>query len=297
MVLLETEIWPGLLQALKQQQCKTIIINARMTARSLNRYLVWPSIWPPIRPDRILAISPADADRFMQLFGPQAVEIMPNIKFDRVASSTTIATNRNPLKNLIPDTLSFVVLASIRRQEESQVGQLVDAILHSRPQTVVGLFPRHMHRVKAWQEILDRAGIQWSLRSEARGPTTIGSVILWDTFGELQQAYGLCQAAFVGGSLAPLGGQNFLEAMMCGTRPVMGPSWENFLWIGDEIIDSGLLRVVDNWQAAAAQLIKDMDHPAPRDEIISRSLGYIKNRRGGTAQACSAIIDLMADRE
>lgn len=297
MVLLETEIWPGLLRALKQQQCSTLIVNGRMTAGSLKRYQLWPAIWPPIRPDRILAISSSDADRFKQLFGPQAVELMPNIKFDRVAASTSAAKNRNPLKDLIPDSLIFVVLASVRRQEESRVKQVVHTILDRRPQTVIGLFPRHMHRIKSWQEILSRAGITCSLRSEARGPVTAGTVILWDTFGELQHAYGLCQAAFVGGSLAPLGGQNFLEAMICGIKPVMGPSWENFLWVGTEIIDSGLLRIADNWKAVAAQLITDMDHPPTRDDVISQSLAYIKSRRGGTAQVCRAIVDLMAARE
>ena len=297
LVLLETEIWPGLLQALKQQHCKTLIVNGRITAISLKRYLLWPSIWPPIRPDRILAVSSADADRFKQMFGPEAVETMPNIKFDRVAASIPSTKNRNPLKGLIPDSLIFTVLASVRRQEEPRVKQVINTILDRRPQTVIGLFPRHMHRIKSWQEVLSRAGIQWKLRSDARDPVTAGTVILWDAFGELQQAYSLCRAAFVGGSLAPLGGQNFLEAMICGIKPVMGPSWENFLWVGTEIIDSGLLRITDNWQAAAEQLIKDMDHPAPKDDIISRSLAYIKHRCGGTARVCRAIIDILAARE
>ena len=214
----------------------------------------------------------------------------------RVAASIT-SKEHNPLNDLIPDSAIFAVMASVRRQEESRIKQVINTILDKRPKTVIGLFPRHMHRIKSWQDIFNQGGIQWSLRSETRGPATAGSVILWDTFGELQQAYELCKAAFIGGSLAPLGGQNFLEAMICGTRPVMGPSWENFLWVGSEIIDSGLLRVVDNWQAAAAQLIKDMDSPPPRVEIVSQSLAYIKNRRGGTEQACRAIVDFMAARE
>ena len=175
MVLLETEIWPGLLRALKQQQCKTLIVNGRVTAGSLKRYLLWPSIWPSLRPDRILAISSADADRFKQMFGPEAVEIMPNIKFDRVAASISATKIHNPLKDLIPDSLIFAVLASVRRQEESRVRQVINTILDRRPQTVIGLFPRHMHRIKSWQEILNRAGITCSLRSETRGPVTAGA--------------------------------------------------------------------------------------------------------------------------
>ncbi len=295
MVLLETEIWPGLLRALKHHRCRTIIINGRITGRSLKRYLLWPSVWPKIRPERVMAISPADADRFKKLFGPDGIEIMPNIKFDRVAVPAGSPDNRHTISSLVADGRNFTVLASVRHQEEAQVRQIILEILRCRPQTVIGLFPRHLHRIKSWQAILNRAGVRWTLRSTARAPATAGAVIIWDTFGELQQAYGICKSAFVGGSLAPLGGQNFLEALMGGIRPVIGPSWENFLWVGTEIIDTGLLQVAENWQEAVALLIKDMENSPPRDEIIRRAFEYIKERQGGTAGACRAIQALMKD--
>ncbi len=295
MVLLETEIWPGLLRALNQHNCPTIIINGRITDRSLNRYLLWPSIWRQLKPERVLAISPADAGRFQQLFGPDRIETMPNIKFDRLASSAAAANHPDAIKNLLPDGSTFVILASVRRQEEPPVKQIIIEILRNRPQTVIGLFPRHLHRIPSWQEALNQAGIQWSLRSEAKESGTAGMVIIWDTFGELLQAYQLCKSAFVGGSLATLGGQNFLEALICGTRPVIGPSWENFAWVGTEIIDAGLLRVAGNWQEVAVLLMEDMKKSPPRNEIIKRSLEYFKDRQGGTQKACRAITALLED--
>jgi 3-deoxy-D-manno-octulosonic-acid transferase len=220
---------------------------------------------------------------------------MPNIKFDRVASVATSADNQNTIENLVPGSLTFAVLASVRRQEEPLIKQIIDEIFRSRPETVIGLFPRHLHRIQSWQETLNQAGIRWSLRSEAKTPATAGTVILWDSFGELLPAYELCKSAFVGGSLSPLGGQNFLEALICGTRPVIGPSWENFIWVGAEIIEAGLLRVAGNWQEVVALLLKDMESSPPRDEIIKKSLEYIKERQGGTVKACRAISALMED--
>ena len=295
MVLLETEIWPGLLQALNQHNCPTIIINGRITDRSLKRYLIWPSIWRQLRPTRVLAISPADADRFKQLFGRDKIETMPNIKFDRVASAVAPANQPDRLKSLLPNGSTFAILASVRRPEESLVNNIIIEILRNCPHAVIGLFPRHLHRVRAWQETLTRANIPWSLRSAANGPAAAGTVIIWDTFGELQQAYQLCQAAFVGGSLAPLGGQNFLEALICGARPVIGPSWENFAWVGTEIIATGLIRVAGNWQEVATLLVQDLGKSSPRHEIINRSLEYFKDRQGGTQKACRAIAALLED--
>jgi 3-deoxy-D-manno-octulosonic-acid transferase len=297
MVLLETEIWPGLLNALKQHNRPAIIVNGRLTDRSLNRYLLWPSIWSQLRPVKVLAISAADADRFKKLFGPEGIAVMPNIKFDRVASSETASAQSNPIKDLLPDNLQLAVLASIRRQEEAMVAQMIIEILRRRPRAVIGLFPRHVHRIQAWKKRLQQSGLQWSLRSAAQGPATAGSVIIWDTFGELIFAYQLCAAAFVGGSLAPLGGQNFLEALTCGARPVIGPSWENFSWVGSRIVDNKLLRVARNWKEAADQLVDDLANPPQRDEIIEQASAYIKQRQGGTAMACRAIAALMKENQ
>jgi len=290
MVLLETEIWPGLLRALKKYRCKTLIINGRMTARSLKRYLLWPSIWPELRPDKVLAISQTDADRFRRLFGKDGVEVMPNIKFDRIASSTTSTDDTNPINTIVPGGIPFVVLASIRREEEPLVEKIVQAVFDGRPETVIGLFPRHMHRIKYWQEMLNQAGIRWSLRSKTENQVAAGTVILWDTFGELLQAYKICRSAFIGGSLAPLGGQNFLEALVSGVLPIIGPWWENFAWVGQEIIDCGLLRVAGNWQEVAGLLLKDMDSSPFRQDVIEAALEFIEKHRGGTAKACCHIV-------
>jgi 3-deoxy-D-manno-octulosonic-acid transferase len=290
-VLLETEIWPGLLLALKTENCRIIIINGRITEKSLRRYQLWPSIWQSLRPDKVLAISPADADRFGRLFGPDGIEIMPNIKWDRIASTTGSDPAEDKIKTLLPPAGSFVILASVRQPEEPPVKKIVEAVIGSRPQTVVGLFPRHMHRLKYWKKTLDQTGIRWSLRSEIETPVPAGSVVLWDTFGELLPAYRHAKTAFIGGSLVPLGGQNFLEALVNGVRPVIGPSWENFAWVGSGIIESGLLRVADDWRKVADLLLKDIDSPLHRQDIITEALHYIKARRGGTETACRHIAD------
>ncbi|MCP4622365.1 MAG: 3-deoxy-D-manno-octulosonic acid transferase [bacterium] len=293
MVLLETEIWPGLLRALKTQNCKIIVINGRITEKSLRRYHLWPSIWRSLRPDKVLAISSDDANRFGRLFGQDRIEIMPNIKFDRIDSSKSSPPVKNEINTLLPPAVSFVILASVRKQEEPQVKSIVAEIMANRPETVIGLFPRHMHRLPYWQKTLDQMGIRWSLRSEIETRAPADSVVLWNTFGELLPAYRHAKTAFIGGSLAPLGGQNFLEALVNGVPPVIGPSWENFAWVGSEIIKAGLLRVADDWQKVAAILLKDIDSSPPRQDVITATRRYIGARRGGTHIACRHIADCL----
>ncbi|MDP2786213.1 MAG: glycosyltransferase N-terminal domain-containing protein, partial [Sulfurimicrobium sp.] len=274
MILLESEMWPGHLHALKKYGCQTIIINGRMTGRSLKRYLLWKSFWNSIKPDMIYAISKEDADRFGKLFGSEMVKVMPNIKFDRFGNNDTESGFQNPLEKIIARDTPFIVLGSVREKEEHLVEKIILDILKRKPETVIGLFPRHMHRIKHWSDALDRMNIKWALRTNTAERAVKGSVILWDTFGELVHAYKYAGAAFVGGSLAPLGGQNFLEALTCGITPVIGPSWDNFSWVGREIADEGLLRVAKDRQDASDALVEIMENPPSREKIISAAGKY-----------------------
>jgi 3-deoxy-D-manno-octulosonic-acid transferase len=135
--------------------------------------------------------------------------------------------------------------------------------------------------------------IKWALRTNTAKRTAKGSVILWDTFGELVHAYKYAGAAFLGGSLAPLGGQNFLEALNCGVIPVTGPFWDNFSWVGSEIADEGLLRVAGDWHDASDALVEIMNNPPSREKIISAAGKYMKSRQGGAAFACRIIEGLL----
>lgn len=293
MVLLESEMWPGLLRALKKYGCKTIIINGRITTKSLTRYLTWPSLWHMLRPDKILAISENDAKRFATLFGREHVDVMPNMKFDRLGRTEPVSHTRNPLEEILRPDTPLVVLGSVRREEETVVERIILDIHHRRPKTIIGLFPRHMHRIKYWEKALDRLAITWTLRSKTEKHVPSGSVILWDTFGELTLAYKLSQAAFVGGSLAPLGGQNFLEALTCGVVPVIGPSWENFAWVGHEIVKQGLVRIAADWKEVANFLVEDIEKSPSHEKVRKAAIRYVKDRQGGTIRACRLINEFL----
>jgi len=293
MVLLESEMWPGLLAALKKYRCKTLIINGRITAKSLRRYLIWPSLWRDLRPDKILAVSEKDAKRFSVLFGREYVDVMPNMKFDRIGLTQGMPYTKNPLEGILRPDTPLLVLGSVRREEEPVVEKIVVDIHRRLPETIIGLFPRHMHRIKYWKKVLDRLAIPWTLRSKIQKHVPHGTVILWDTFGELPLAYELSKAAFVGGSLAPLGGQNFLEALTCGVVPVIGPSWENFAWVGQEIVEQGLVRNATNWKEVTDILVETMEKSPSYEKVRETALRYVEDRQGGTTLACRLVAEFL----
>jgi 3-deoxy-D-manno-octulosonic-acid transferase len=296
-ILLETEIWPGLLVALKNNDLPTIILNGRLSPKSLQHYLLYPRLFKAIAPTHILSISKADARRFTRLFPTAAVDTMPNIKFDRILFSNDQPVEQNPLLFLFGKNPNLVVLGSVREEEEPYVEKIISKLLNQLPQIRIALFPRHMHRLKDWQQILSEQGWDWHLRSAMTKPISPGAVILWDTFGELSKAYALATTVFVGGSLAKLGGQNFLEPLAYGVQPVIGPSWNNFFWIGEEIFTQNLVQRCADWQTVATALINNMVSPTDPNEIKNRAQTYIQNRQGGTIKACSLIRDLLSKGE
>lgn len=290
MVLLETEIWPGLLLALKQHTCPAIIVNGRMTEKSLSRYRIWTTLWRSIRPRHILAISREDADRFATLFGKSGVGTMPNIKFDRVQETDLTNDALDTFHSVVEPGTDFAVLGSVRREEEADIQNILRDLFKRKPDAVIGLFPRHLHRVPHWQDALNGLGLPWELRSAMQKPARAGQVVLWDVFGELNKAYQRASAAFVGGSLAPLGGQNFLEPLSEGLTPVIGPHWQNFAWIGSRIIDQGLVHQADSWQNVARFLAACLASPGEKQIISQKAAAYIHKRQGGTQQACELIM-------
>jgi 3-deoxy-D-manno-octulosonic-acid transferase len=218
---------------------------------------------------------------------------MPNMKFDRIGLTQGMPYTKNPLEGILRLDTPLLVLGSVRREEEPVVEKIVVDIHRRLPETIIGLFPRHMHRIKYWKKVLDRLAIPWTLRSKIQKHVPHGTVILWDTFGELPLAYELSKAAFVGGSLAPLGGQNFLEALTCGVVPVIGPSWENFAWVGREILDQGLVRSVADWKEVADALVHGMKRSLPHEKVRQAALRYVKDRQGGTIRACRLVAEFL----
>jgi len=299
MVLLETELWPGLLSSLKKRHIPVIMINARLSEKSVSRYLKTPWLWGALAPDTILAISPEDARKFRLIFPHTDTRTMPNIKFDMVipknATDTPVAA---PLPgNPLPPKTPVTLLASIRMEEEPEVGYILDQILFRYPNQVVGLIPRHMHRIPFWQQILTDLGRPWQLRSTITAPVPPGTTILWDTFGELKAAYSHATAAFVGGSLKPLGGQNFMEPVMCGAPTVTGPYLDNFNWVGQGLFTTGVVTRAKDKDQVIHHLCRILANPPHRQQTAAASLGYLHRYQGGTAMAVSAIIKTLQRSE
>jgi 3-deoxy-D-manno-octulosonic-acid transferase len=304
-----------------------------MTEKSAAAYGLLSSFWRQYAPRRVLAVSAEDAGRFAALFGPgTAVSVMPNIKFDRVAENPATEDAATDLRRSagLPDSALLVALASVREEEEELLLPAIRALLGQRVRgapVALAVAPRHMHRVPAWAERLRKAAFPFVRRSSGlafspeghpvgslsgppAGKDSAPPLCLWDTFGELRTLYAAADAAFVGGSLAPTGGQNFLEALAQGLRPVVGPHVENFRWVGEDIFSSGLAIRIAQADALPRALLETLearpspkrrgdrdsadategDRPFGRSCVRERFAAWLARRTGGSDRASAAVV-------
>ncbi len=291
-VLLETELWPGLMHACADAGVPYGIINGRMTPRSLARYFAIAEFLRAAPPAIALAMSGHDATRFAMLFGVERVGLMSNIKFDRVAQESSLKPNLLT-GTVFLATASVAVLGSVREQEEDDVEYMLARLMDERPRTCIALVPRHLERVGSWSKRLKRMGARWALRSQTEEPVAPGTVVLWDRFGELEHLYALARGVFVGGSLRPLGGQNFLEPLAHGIVPVIGPYWDNFAWVGSAILEAGLVQQAEDCKVVTDRLLYLLQRPAPKARVSARFAEYVSARSGGTDIAAGAIANML----
>ena len=281
LVLLETEIWPSLLYVCRKNKIPVVLGNGRMSLKSFCRYYFLRKLLAGIGPGEIAAVSRKDRERFSAVFPYAETALMPNIKFDLLAQAEPIAYVQNPLSSYFKPKHPLIVLGSIRKEEEPLIFNVIQRIHINRPKTTVALFPRHLTRIDKWKDLLQKNYIPWILRSDMQTGTAPSGVIIWDKFGELEPAYALARSAFVGGSLMPCGGQNFLEALAQGLIPCVGPFRDNFHWVGNEILDAGLLIEVKDEQELYQKLI--LSQTGSRENVEKKFREYLQDRLGGTA--------------
>ena len=303
MILLETEIWPSLLYYLKANKTKIMVANARMSKKSFRFYKLSRFFWKNLAPDLVLAILEQDGKRFQKVFESPDIKkpeirIMPNIKFETQETGPSRPHPcRDHIRKFLPERLPLTLLASVNKQEEKEVLLLLKEIIQRFPDQVIGIFPRHMNRIKVWEKKLSGHKLQYHLRSgfdsKTSSPLRYPGIILWDVFGELKTVYDFASVVFVGGTLKPLGGQNMLEPLVSGAFTIIGPYYEDFTWVAEEMIQKGLLVREKSWETVAQSIVNYLKTPVNRDELMQKVQQHIGARQGGAQMVCDEIINLV----
>ncbi|HUF02664.1 MAG TPA: 3-deoxy-D-manno-octulosonic acid transferase [Aridibacter sp.] len=234
-LVLETEIWFNLFREIHRRGIVLAIVNGRLSEKSAENYRRIPkTIGRVLRNvDLVLAQSHENGERFRSLGArKKKIKVTGNIKNDQEAvggDATKVAylRERFSIDNIVP----VIVAASTHQPEEKMLIEGL-RLLKARKgfkKARLMIAPRHPERFEDVAELIGGSGLSWARRS-ANLCVDDGDaeVILLDSIGELRSAYPLANLVFVGGSLIPHGGQNFLEPAIEGKAIVTGPYLHNF---------------------------------------------------------------------
>jgi len=227
-ILLETEIWPNLINNLNKKAIPVMLINARLSERSLNKYQKFSSKLVQKTINQLTLIGSQNdpsSERFLSLGAlPDKVVTVGNLKFDSNEKDNPNTTQS--LQQMIGQR-RVVVFASTREGEEKKIIQSY-VNLKDKFDALLIIVPRHPQRFNEVFNLIVDSGLKVKRRSDGLGCDESNEVLLGDSMGELLSYYSVCDIAFIGGSLIDTGGQNMLEAAAASKPILFGPSVFNF---------------------------------------------------------------------
>ncbi len=224
LIVVENEIWPGMLRAADAAGASIVLVSARMSPRALRRYLrVKPLFRAALgRVDAICAQSEDDAARWRELGAPaERVHVTGNLK----AGGADLAPGPPAIE--LGDRV-VLVAASTQPGEESFVLDACERVWRAHPEALLVLAPRRPERFDEVATLLERRGMSYRRLSASETAMPMESqVLLVDTLGELAGFFPGARGAFVGGTVAPIGGHNVLEPASVGVAVSFGPNLDN----------------------------------------------------------------------
>ncbi len=284
-VFMETELWPALYAGLRRRRIPTLVLNARLSEQSARGYRRIRGLVKPLLQGvtGIAAQSGADADRLLELGAlPSRLEVTGSLKFD-IAVPEAVTEQAELLRvqwSLCGRPLW--VAASTHEGEEVQVLAAHRQVLVDHPSALLILVPRHPERFDRVMERCEAEGFK-TVRRSARQPVGPGiHVLLGDSMGELLLWYRLADLAFVGGSLARVGGHNPLEAAACARPVLCGPWVFNFAEIDQLLGRAGASARVADGAGLAAAVCWLFDDPAERARMGAAGLAVVAENQGAT---------------
>lgn len=298
-VIMETELWPNLYRQCQLRRIPLVIASARLSRRSTDRYRRLGALFKETVAGGIVvaAQGEGDAERFRALgAAAERTHITGNLKFDLTLPPDIGAHGRDLRQRYSPACALWVAGSTHGGVEEEAVVEAHRRVCAVHSGALLVLAPRHPNRfgeVAAW---LERQGMACTRRSQAltTGAAKEGPrVLLLDTLGELLYFYAAADVAFVGGSLAPIGGHNLLEPAALGLPVLTGPNNSNGEDVARLLLDCGAAEVVRNGAELGSRVAALLSDQALRLEIGARGRAAVERNRGALEKLLTLIDSLL----
>jgi len=282
-LVMETEIWPNMINAVKASGATLVYTNVRLSDRSYAGYAKFPAFVKSTLDQIDLFAVQGKADRkHLELLGVAKDKITEtgSIKFD-VNVVPSLRESAEVMRRQLGQDRLIWIAGSTRDGEESKILAAYKVLKKQFPSLLLILVPRHPERFDYMARKVQRRELICVRRTDNLPELTADvDVYLGDTMGELSLMYACSDVAFVGGSLEPLGGQNILEPCALGVPVVFGPHMFNFPDISRWTIKEGAGKMVQDTDELVNVVAELLANPSLRDEMGSKGTAFIDAHRG-----------------
>ena len=270
---IDSEVWPNFLNNLEKRGIPTILLNARITKKSFNRWMMISNFAESIfEKFDICLCSSKETNRYLKKLGAKNIKFFGNLKFSQ--SENQIMNLNKDLKKIISSRKSWC--ASSTHFDEEKVCGIAHLKLKKKHKDILTIIiPRHINRVQSIKKDLKKLNLKVHIDEPKKKINSDIDVYLVNSYGKTKSFYKICKNVFLGGSLIPHGGQNPLEALRYGCKVLHGPNVSNFKEIYYFLKKRGLSNKVNNLNQLVTKLNKSL-----KEKIHSKKIIQNLNREG-----------------
>ena len=288
LALVETELWPNLIDQAQHFQVPCLLINARLSEKSAKGYAKVKGLTRGMLQNlqQVLAQDLATQQRFIALGMPsERTSVVGNIKFDISAPEDFVEQAVQLQQTWQLQDRKIITLASTHAPEEQQLLTALKPYFAQHPELLCIVVPRHPERFDEVAMQVQKLQLNMQRRSLAEAIQPETQVYLADSMGEMWLWYALSQACYVGGSLnEPGGGHNILEPLALNVATVLGKNYFNFQSIVDEFVAAEAVYVVENAEQAVNTLTQLLFEPALRAQLNQNAQVIMYKNRGSLTE-------------
>lgn len=283
-VIVETEIWPNLLKIASDKNIPIVLINGRISPSSFPMYKKYKFFISRFLHlfSTITMRNLFEADRILAIGAPKdKIQIVGSMKFDLAYTmSKNIQPQQIREKYNIPPNKKVIVFGSIHPAEETSIVEISEKILHNFKDTIIIIVPRYLDKTRAYY-ILSEKKTPYKRQSQLKADETF-SILIVDTYGELNNFYSICDITFVGASLTPWGGQNPIEPTAFKKPVLFGKYNWHFLEEWRLIKEGGGGIEVDSFSSLYKEIVTLLKNPQISEEIGKKGYQTLKENIGAT---------------
>ncbi|MFV5405113.1 3-deoxy-D-manno-octulosonic acid transferase [Acinetobacter sp. 228] len=293
LLLMETELWPNLIDQAPDFKVPCLLLNARLSEKSAKGYAKVKGLTRGMLKNLtgLLAQDAVTRQRYIELgIAARKTQVLGNIKFDITAPEHFIQ-QADQLKQQWPLAgRQVITLASTHAPEEKEILSALKAALEADPKLVCIVVPRHPERFDEVFQATQLLGLTIRRRSLGQHIEADTQVYLADSMGEMWLWYALSQACYVGGSLnEPGGGHNILEPIALHVPTILGKNYFNFQTIVNEFLEAQAVEVVENAQQAATTLLELLNNSEKAESLNTAAEKIMQQNQGSLAKHIQVI--------